>query len=352
MTDNPTIIPVQERHRFALAGLDAWMREHVTFYQGPLAVEQFGGGQSTPPYRLTTPAGRYVLRRKPPGKLLASAHAVDREYRVITALAATGFPVPQTYGLCEDETVIGTAFYVMDCVEGRVLWDQQLPGMAREERAAIFDAMDATIARLHQVDYRTIGLESYGRPGNYLQRQIERWSKQYRLSETERIEAMDNLIAWLPQNIPTEDATTIVHGDYRLDNMIFAADEPKILAVIDWELSTLGNPLADFAYHVMYWRLEPAMFRGLAGTDFAAAGIPDEAAYVAAYCRRTGRDGIAPWDYYIAHNMFRLAGILQGIMKRFLARTAASRQAEQSGRRARGIAEAGWRQVEAVLEQP
>ncbi len=308
MTDSPTIIPVQERHRFDPARLDAWMRDHVAGYQGPLAVEQFGGGQSNPTYRLTAPSGRYVLRRKPPGKLLASAHAVDREYRVISALGTTGFPVPRTYGLCEDDGVIGTAFYVMDCVEGRVLWDQQLPDMPRGERAAIFDAMN-------------------------------------------RIEAMDNLIAWLPQNIPTEDATSIVHGDYRLDNMIFAADAPDILAVIDWELSTLGNPLADFAYHVMYWRLEPAMFRGLAGTDFAASGIPSEAEYVAAYCRRTGRDGIAHWDTYIAYNMFRLAGILQGIMKRFLDGTAASKQAEQSGRRARGIAEAGWRQVEAMLKR-
>jgi aminoglycoside phosphotransferase (APT) family kinase protein len=350
MTDNPTIIPVQERHRFDTDRLGAWMRDHVPGYAGPLSVEQFGGGQSNPTYRLTTPSGRYVLRRKPPGKLLASAHAVDREYRVITALGATGFPVPQTYGLCEDAAVIGTAFYVMDCIEGRVLWDQQLPGMARGERAAVFDAMNATMARLHQVDYRAIGLENYGRPGNYLRRQIERWSKQYRLSETERIEAMDNLIAWLPDNIPAEDATSIVHGDYRMDNMIFAAEAPEIRAVIDWELSTLGNPLADFAYHVMYWRLEPAMFRGLAGTDFAATGIPDEAAYVAAYCRRTGRDGIAHWDYYIAYNMFRLAGILQGIMKRFLDGTAASKQAEQSGRRARGIAEAGWHQVEAMLK--
>jgi len=351
MTDNPAVIPVQERHRFDPARLEAWLRDRVAGYQGPLAIEQFGGGQSNPTYRLTAPSGRYVLRRKPPGKLLASAHAVDREYRVISALGTTGFPVPRTYGLCEDDSVIGTAFYVMDCVEGRVLWDQQLPDLPRGERAAIFDAMNATIARLHQVDYRATGLESFGRPGNYLQRQIERWSKQYRLSETERIEAMDNLIAWLPQNIPTEDATSIVHGDYRLDNMIFAADAPKILAVIDWELSTLGNPLADFAYHVMYWRLEPAMFRGLAGIDFTASGIPSEAEYVAAYCKRTGRDGIAHWDTYIAYNMFRLAGILQGIMKRFLDGTAASKQAEQSGRRARGIAEAGWRQVEAVLKR-
>ncbi len=343
------LITVQERHRFDTARLEEWMRAEVAGYRGPLQVEQYGGGQSNPTYRLTAASGRYVLRRKPPGKLLASAHAVDREYRIITALYPTGFPVPRSYGLCEDETVIGTAFYVMDCVEGRVLWDQQLPDMAPAKRGAVFDAMNAGIARLHQIDYRAIGLESYGRPGNYLARQIDRWSKQYRLSETERIEAMDDLIEFLPRNIPQEETTSIVHGDYRMDNMIFDAAEPKIRAVIDWELSTLGNPLADFAYHVMYWRLEPALFRGLAGTDFAASGIPDERAYVEAYCRRTGRSGIAHWDYYIAYNMFRLAAILQGIMKRFLDGTAASRKAEQSGRRARAVAEAGWRQVEALL---
>lgn len=353
MTTAPesALIPVQERHRFETARLEEWMRDNVAGYRGPLAVEQYGGGQSNPTYRLSAPSGRYVLRRKPPGKLLASAHAVDREYRVITALGGAGFPVPRSFGLCADESVLGTMFYVMECVEGRVLWDQQLPGMAPAERARIFDSMNEVMARLHGIDYRAIGLESFGRPGNYLARQIDRWSKQYRLSETERIEAMDNLIDFLPRNIPAEEETAIVHGDYRMDNMIFAADAPRILAIIDWELSTLGNPLADFAYHVMYWRLDPAVFRGLAGTDFAAAGIPDEAAYVEAYCRRTGRAGIAHWDYYIAYNMFRLAAILQGIMKRFLDGTAASRRAEDSGRRARAVAEAGWRQVEAMLRR-
>jgi aminoglycoside phosphotransferase (APT) family kinase protein len=354
MTDaalETSVIPVQERHRFETARLEEWLKANVESYRGPSVVEQFGGGQSNPTYRLTAPSGRYVLRRKPPGKLLASAHAVDREYRVITALAKTGFPVPRSYALCEDESVIGTAFYVMDCVEGRVLWDQQLPGMTPPQRAAIFDAMNAVIARLHQTDYKAIGLESYGRPGNYMARQIDRWTKQYRLSETERIEAMDNLIAWLPQNIPAEDETAIVHGDYRLDNMIFHPTEPRVLAVIDWELSTLGNPLADFSYHMMYWRLDPAVFRGLAGTDFAATGIPSEEEYVGAYSRRTGREGIANWDVYVAYNMFRLAAILQGIMKRFLDGTASSKKAENSGRRARAVAEAGWRQVEAMLKK-
>src|SRR5882724_8360385 len=283
-----SVIPVQERHRFDAARLEDWLRAHVEGYRGPATVEQFGGGQSNPTYRLTAPSGRYVLRRKPPGKLLASAHAVDREYRVITALGKTGFPVPRTFGLCEDDGVIGTAFYVMECVAGRILWNQRLPDLERAERAAIFDAMNAVIARLHQIDYQAIGLETYGRPGNYLQRQIDRWTKQYRLSETERIEAMDNLIAWLPGHIPEEAATSIVHGDYRLDNMILHPTEARVLAVIDWELSTLGNPLADFSYHMMYWRLDPEVFRGLAGTDFAATGIPSESDYVAAYCRRTG----------------------------------------------------------------
>jgi aminoglycoside phosphotransferase (APT) family kinase protein len=348
---DPSIIPVQERHAFDVARLEAWMRGHVEGFRGPVTVEQFGGGQSNPTYRLTAPSGRYVLRRKPPGKLLASAHAVDREYRVITALGKAGFPVPRSFGLCEDEGVIGTAFYIMECVEGRVLWNQQLPDLPKAERGAIFDAMNAVMAQLHQIDYVAIGLESYGRPGNYLARQIDRWSKQYRLSETERIEAMDNLIDWLPRNIPEEGATSIVHGDYRLDNMIFHASEPRILAVIDWELSTLGNPLADFAYHVMYWRLDPETFRGLAGTDFAAVGIPSEAEYVEAYCRRTGRPAIAHWDTYIAYNMFRLAAILQGIMKRVHEGTAANKKAEESGRRARAVAEAGWRQVEAMLRR-
>jgi aminoglycoside phosphotransferase (APT) family kinase protein len=350
-TPDPSIIPVQERHAFDVARLEDWMRGNVEGFRGPVTVEQFGGGQSNPTYRLTAPSGRYVLRRKPPGKLLASAHAVDREYRVITALGKAGFPVPRSFGLCEDDGVIGTAFYVMECVEGRVLWNQQLPDLPKAERGAIFDAMNAVMAQLHRIDYVAIGLESYGRPGNYLARQIDRWSKQYRLSETERIEAMDNLIDWLPRNIPEEGATSIVHGDYRLDNMIFHASEPRILAVIDWELSTLGNPLADFAYHVMYWRLDPETFRGLAGTDFAAAGIPSEADYVAAYCQRTGRQAIAHWDTYIAYNMFRLAAILQGIMKRVLEGTAANKKAEESGRRARAVAEAGWRQVEAMLRR-
>jgi aminoglycoside phosphotransferase (APT) family kinase protein len=354
MSETPTnggVIPVQDKHRIDDAALAAWMAQWVDGFRGPLAIEQFGGGQSNPTYRLTTPTRRYVLRRKPPGKLLASAHAVDREYRVLTALGRAGFPVPRTHALCTDEGVIGTIFYIMDCVEGRIFWDQALSELGSGERGAVFDAMNAAMAQLHRIDYAALGLADYGRPGNYLARQIDRWSKQYRLSETERIPAMDALIDWLPQNIPVEEETAIVHGDFRLDNMIFAADAPRLLAIIDWELSTLGNPLADFAYHVMYWRLDPAVFRGLKGVDFAASGIPDEAAYVAAYCRRTGREGIAHWDTYIAYNMFRLAAILQGIMKRVVEGTAVNRRAAESGGRARAVAEAGWREVEAMLRR-
>ena len=289
------------------------------------------------------------MRRKPPGKLLPSAHAVDREYRVLTALRDTGVPVPRTYALCEDDSIIGTAFFLMDFVDGRVLWDPSLPGFSQSQRAAIFDEMNRVIALLHQVDYAAVGLGDYGKPGNYLARQIARWSKQYRASETEHIEAMERLMQWLPDNIPPGETTSIVHGDYRMDNMIFHATEPRVLAILDWELSTLGDPLADFSYHCMSWRLAPAEFRGLQGFDLGALGIPDEEAYVEAYCRRTGRDSIGHWDFYMAYNMFRLAAICQGIMGRVVDGTAASRHAEESGRRAKPLAEAGWRQVERLL---
>jgi aminoglycoside phosphotransferase (APT) family kinase protein len=344
-------MPVQEKHRFDPARLAQFLRDHVDESFGDLVVEQFRGGQSNPTYRLTAGNKRYVLRRKPPGKLLPSAHAVDREYRVISALAATDVPVARSYALCEDESIIGTAFYVMEYVDGRVLWDQALPEIPRSERGRYFDEMNRVIAALHQVDYAAIGLADYGKPGNYLARQIGRWSKQYRASETEKIEAMEQLMQWLPENIPADDETRIVHGDFRMDNVIFHATEPRILAVLDWELSTLGHPLADFAYHCMAWRLEPHEYRGLAGHDLEALGIPSEDAYVAAYCRRTGRERIDNWDFYLAYNMFRLAGILQGIMGRVVDGTAASQHAIESGKRARPMAEAGWRQVEKILRQ-
>ncbi len=342
-------MPVAERNRFDTAPLERYMRENVEGFSGQLDVEQFKGGQSNPTFRLSAGGKHYVLRRKPPGKLLPSAHAVDREYRVITALRDTDVPVARTYALCTDDSVIGTAFYIMDYVAGRVLWDQTLPGMTREERGRIYDEMNRVLAALHSIDYQAIGLEGFGKQGSYLARQISRWSKQYRASETEKIEAMENLMAWLPENIPPSDETRIVHGDYRLDNMIFHPTEPRVLAILDWELSTLGHPLADFFYHCMSWRLGGDEYRGLAGADLGALGIPTEADYVAAYCRRTGRSGIANWDFYAAYNMFRLAAILQGIMGRVVDGTAANQHALDSGRRARPMAEAGWRQVEKIL---
>ncbi len=343
--------PVSSRHAFDTGRLADWLRANVEGYSGELAVEQFKGGQSNPTFLLSAGNRKYVMRRKPPGKLLPSAHAVDREYRVISALAKTDVPVARSYALCQDDAVIGTAFYVMDYVEGRILWDPALPGMQPAERTAIFDEMNRVIAALHNVDYAAVGLADYGKPGSYFARQIDRWSKQYRASETEKIEAMDNLMAWLPANIPAGDETSIVHGDYRLDNVIFHPSEPRILAVIDWELSTLGHPLSDFAYHCMTWRLSPGQFRGLQGHDLAALGIPGEADYVAQYCRRTGRASIpaAEWEYYLAFNMFRLTAILQGIMARAMQGNAASQEAIDTGKRARPLAEEAWRQVESII---
>ncbi len=343
---------VRTQHRFDEGAVEAYLRAHVPGFEGPLTVEQFKGGQSNPTYRISAGSGRYVLRRKPPGKLLPSAHAVDREYKVMTALGTTGFPVPKTYALCTDETVIGTPFFVMDCVDGRILWEQALPGMTPPERAAIYDEMNRVIALLHAVDYQAIGLGDYGRPGNYFARQIKRWSEQYRASETGRIEAMDNLIAWLPHNIPEGDETAIVHGDYRLDNMIFHPTEARVLALLDWELSTLGHPLADFSYHCMSWHIAPGAFRGIAGLDLAALGIPSEQEYIDSYCRRTGRAGIAHWNFYLAFGLFRIAAILQGIAKRALDGTASSVQAVETGKRAGPMAELGWALAERVLRQP
>ncbi len=345
--------PVEERHRFDSAVLEAFLKDRIEGFRGPLQVEQFKGGQSNPTYRLSTNGRRYALRRKPPGKLLPSAHAVEREYRVIKALHGTGFPVAKPYVLCEDDSVIGTAFYVMDCVEGRVLWDQTLPGMQKAERFAIWDELNRVLALLHSTDYRRIGLEDFGRPGNYIERQVARWTKQYQASETGRIEAMDNLIAWLPKNIPAGDETTIVHGDYRLDNTIFHPGEPRILAVLDWELSTLGHPMADLAYHCMSWHIPPGQFRGIAGLDLERYGIPTEASYIEKYCERFGRKPFEPsvWDFYLAYNLFRIAAILQGIAKRVVDGTAASSHAAEAGARARSMAELGWRKVEGIMRR-
>ena len=340
--------PVEERHRIDVAALEKFLDFRIS------GVEQFKGGQSNPTYRITAASGKkYALRRKPPGKLLPSAHAVEREYRVIRALHPTGFPVARPLALCEDEAVIGTAFYVMDCVEGRVLWDQALPGMSRSERAAIWEELNRVIAWLHGIDYRAVGLEDFGKPGNYIERQIARWTRQYQASETEPIEAMNNLIAWLPKNIPPETGTAVVHGDFRLDNVIYHAAEPRILAVLDWELSTLGEPLADFAYHCMSWHIPPGEFRGISGLDLPSLGIPTEEEYVARYCERTGRKAIDPshWDFYLAYNLFRIAAILQGIMKRVVDGTAASAHARDAGMRARPMAELGWKQAEKILRR-
>lgn len=339
---------IDPRHAFETGPLTDWMRANVAPFSGDLAIEQFKGGQSNPTFLVRAGGKAYVLRRKPPGKLLPSAHAVDREFKVISGLAGTDVPVAEARALCLDESVIGSAFYIMDFVEGRVLWDPSLPGMAPAERGAIFDELNRVIAALHKVDYKAVGLGDFGREGAYLARQIDRWTKQYRAAETETIEAMDQLIAWLPQNIPASDETTIVHGDYRLDNVIFHRSEPRILAVLDWELSTLGHPLTDFAYHCMAWRMTPGQFRGIVGYDLADLGIPDEQAYVAAYCQRTGRSGIPPrdWEIYIIFNMFRLVGILQGITARALQGNASSAQALEMGKRARPLAELAWSAVE------
>jgi aminoglycoside phosphotransferase (APT) family kinase protein len=335
---------VQERQRFDVRALEAWMRGNVDGFSGALAVEQFKGGQSNPTFRLTAGGRRYVMRRKPAGKLLPSAHAVDREYRVMTALAGSPVPVPRTFGLCTDDAVIGSAFFVMDFVDGRVLWDGALPGMSNGERAAIYWEMNRVIAELHKVDYAARGLQDYGKPGNYFARQVARWSKQYQASETEAIESMNRLIEWLPANIPPGDETTIVHGDFRLDNLVFHPTEPRVLAVLDWELSTLGHPLADFSYHCMSWHVPPGAFRGLVGHDLAALGIPREAEYVARYCERVGRGPIDPahWNFYLAYNLFRAAGIAQGIMGRIKDGTAASQHALQVAQSARPLADLGW----------
>ena len=320
--------------------LATWLRGHVEGFRGPVAAERFAGGQSNPTYQLAAASGQYVLRRKPPGPLLPSAHAVDREFRVMRALAGTPVPVPRVFALCEDDAVIGSAFYVMEHLDGRIFWDQRLPEIASQaERAAMFQSMNAVIADLHGVDYAAVGLGDFGRPGNYMARQIARWSRQYRASETETIIAMDRLIDWLPEHLPPESAPAIVHGDYRMDNLIFHPSEPRVIGVLDWELSTIGDPLADFAYHVLTWRVTPELFRGLAGVDFAALGIPDEAEYVAAYCRRTGREAIPGWEFYLVYSLFRIAAILQGITKRAIDGTAAGADAAEQGRLARPLAD-------------
>jgi aminoglycoside phosphotransferase (APT) family kinase protein len=328
--------------------LDAWLRSALTEYRGPLAIRQFDGGQSNPTYLLETPARKYVLRRKPPGTLLKSAHAVDREYRVLTALAARGFPVPEPLALCEDDAVIGTMFYVMRHVEGRIFWDCTMPDLSRHERAAIFDSVNDTLARLHRFEPAALHLQSFGRPGNYFARQISRWTRQYHAARTADIPEMEKLIAWLPGALPPDDGLgRITHGDYSFHNLLIHPTEPKVVAVIDWELSTIGHPLGDLTYHMMEWyRPQGVDLRGtLVGQDLGALGIPSFEEYAARYCERTGVALQENWAFYRAYNLFRVAAIIQGVVHRQKHGNAAASNAAELAQRVRPLAQAAWREA-------
>jgi aminoglycoside phosphotransferase (APT) family kinase protein len=333
---------VRQGHELDVAALEAYLAGRLDGFEGPLEVRQFEGGQSNPTYLLRTPGRSYVLRKKPPGELLPSAHQVDREYRVMSALRRTGVPVPPTLLLGDDASVIGTTFFVMGCVEGRVFRQPHLPGVSPAERAAIYQDMADVLARLHEVDVSAAGLSDYGKPGNYYSRQIARWTQQYVAARTLHIEAMDRLIDWLPANIPPGDETTIVHGDYRVENLIIHPTEPRVVAVVDWELSTLGHPLADLAYNCLTYHLSPEALGRADDTETDRTGLPTEEEYVQAYCRRTGRRGVPDWNFYLAFSMFRLASILQGVYARALQGNAASAYALQRGAAARHVAERGW----------
>lgn len=335
------------------ARLSEYLAEHIEGFGKLLNAEKFEGGQSNPTFLLTTNTAKYVLRSKPPGELLPSAHAVDREYRVMKALADTPVPVPSVRHLCEDDDIIGRMFYVMDCVDGTVYWDAALEGKTPEERTQMYDQMNKVLADLHQVDIAAVGLDTFGRPGNYFERQLKRWGKQYKASETEAIPEMDQLMEWLPANMPADDGrVSLIHGDYRLDNMMFANDRIEVLAVLDWELSTLGHPFSDIAYQCMQLRMpsdpELGNLSGLEGLDRKALGIPSEEEYVAKYCERMGLDEIPSWSFYLAFSFFRFAAILQGIMKRYQDGTASSTEALAYGRMARPMAE---KAVEFLREQ-
>ncbi|HUR89210.1 MAG TPA: phosphotransferase [Ramlibacter sp.] len=351
--------PVADRHKFDVPALEAWLARNIDGFSGPVTVEMFKGGQSNPTYKLNTPSRSYVMRAKPApvAKLLPSAHAIEREFAVMSGLAGTDVPVPRMYALCEDESVIGRAFYIMECMQGRVLWDQSLPGMTPAQRGEIYDEMNRVIAALHTVKFAERGLAGYGKPGNYFDRQIGRWSKQYKMSSdgagpmSQPIPEMEKLVEWLPQHIPAaardENKVSIVHGDYRLDNLMFHPSEPRIIAVLDWELSTLGHPLADFSYHCMAWHIPNESFRGIGGIDIESLGIPSEDEYIRRYCARTGQSTPeqleADWNFYMAYNLFRLAAILQGIAKRVEMGTASSAQAASSGASARPLAQMAWK---------
>lgn len=347
-TANTGTREVSERLRFDEKALVRWMESHVEGFTGPLTVSQFKGGQSNPTYKLDTPSASYVLRRKPPGKTLPGAHAVDREYRVMAALGRQGFPVPRVHGLCEDESVIGTAFFVMDMVPGRIVWEAQFPGLTPYSRAAHFDAMNATIALLHSYDPAAIGLGDYGKAGSFVERQVARWSKQY-LGDVEagRNADMDRLVDWLGKHLPPDSGECrVIHGDFRCDNMIFDAEQPEVRAVLDWELSTLGDPESDFVYHCMMYRMPAGLFTGLAGLNLPALGIPSEEDYVAAYCRRTGRTSIPAYDYLMVFNLFRLGAIIHGIKGRLARGNASSAHAEATVMALEPLAALAWKQAE------
>ena len=340
--------PVRSAHAFDEVALAAFLQRETGITLAGLAVQQFGGGQSNPTFLLTSAGSRFVMRKKPPGKLLKSAHQVDREYRIMKALADTDVPVPRMVALCEDESIIGTAFYVMEYLEGRIFRDPQMPGASRAERAAVYDSMNDVLARLHKVDFAKIGLSDFGRPGNYFERQISRFIQQYRAAQTDQIPEMEELISWLPGNIPVEDSVSIAHGDYRLENTIFHPTEPRMIAVLDWELSTIGHPLADLAYNCLGYHYINPRQGGLVGIDHAATGIPTEAEHVRRYCERTGRGPIDKWPFYVSFSLFRLASISQGVYKRGLDGNASSETAAQFGNTCQLLAQNAWRLAQQV----
>jgi len=345
MSSADEIIPVRSAHRFDEEALARYLTNKLEGFAGELTVKQFGQGQSNPTFLLGSGDREWVLRKKPPGKLLPSAHAVDREYRVIKALRDTDVPVPEACLLCEDDTVVGTPFYVMKRAEGRIFRNPSMPEVSSaEERAAIFDAMNETLVKLHRVDLKAVGLEDFGKSGNYMSRQVDRWTRQYEASKTDEIESMESLIQWLNKNIPDDETTTIVHGDYRLENMVIHPTEPRVIAILDWELCTLGYPLADLAYNCMLYHFpaDSGTNLGLGGLDLEALGIPSEADYVDAYCRRMGRGPIPNWSFFLAFSIFRVAAIVQGVYKRGLDGIASSAKAESFGIYVRYLSDTGW----------
>ena len=346
MADGVEIIPVREIHQFNEGALFDYLTENVDGFSGTLQISQFQGGQSNPTFLLKTPEREYVMRKKPPGNLLPSAHAVDREYKVISALKDTDVPVPHTYCLCEDDSIIGTAFYIMEKIEGRVLTTPALPGIEPEDRTAIYDSMNDALAKLHSVDVDSVGLSYFGRKGGYLARQVHRWSKQYRASQTHDLEGMENLIKWLPENIPDNDESAIVHGDYRLGNLILHPTEPRVLAVLDWELATIGHPLSDLAYNCMAYHFIHPINGGLVGVDLNKSGIPTEEVYIDAYCKRTGRDGIDNWEFYVAFSLFRITAIVQGVYKRGLDGNSSSVVGEEYAQYVKMVADLAWQRIE------